>query len=111
MVPCWSRVDGVGAPPRVRPGAASARGGARGAQRGRWSAALRVGPAWGFAFGLTHPEFQIADGQNRDLRPTIDLRAVLKGLLKDHLRLADRPLSGEVFPDSGDVVPMEGLLA
>ena len=49
--------------------------------------------------------------QNRDLRPTTDLRAVLKGLLKDHLRLEDRALSGEVFPDSGDVLPMQGLLA
>jgi uncharacterized protein (DUF1501 family) len=49
--------------------------------------------------------------QNRDLRPTIDLRAVLKGLLKDHLRLEDRPLSGEVFPDSDAAKPMEGLLA
>ena len=49
--------------------------------------------------------------QNRDLRPTTDLRAVLKGLLKDHLRVEDRPLSGDVFPDSGDARPMEGLLA
>jgi uncharacterized protein (DUF1501 family) len=49
--------------------------------------------------------------QNRDLQPTTDLRAVLKGLLKDHLRVEDRPLSGEVFPDSGDARPMEGLLA
>ena len=49
--------------------------------------------------------------QNRDLRPTTDLRAVLKGLLKEHLRVEDRPLSGDVFPDSGDARPMEGLLA
>jgi uncharacterized protein (DUF1501 family) len=48
--------------------------------------------------------------ENRDLRPTTDLRAVLKGLLKDHLRVEDRPLSGDVFPDSGDARPMEGLL-
>jgi uncharacterized protein (DUF1501 family) len=49
--------------------------------------------------------------QNRDLRATTDLRAVLKGLLKDHLRVEDRALSGDVFPDSGDARPMEGLLA
>src|SRR5215475_7783864 len=49
--------------------------------------------------------------QNRDLNPTTDLGMVLKGLLKDHLRLEDRPLSGEVFPDSGDARPMQGLLA
>src|SRR5437899_2873025 len=47
--------------------------------------------------------------QNRDLKPTTDLRAVLKGLLKDHLRVEDRPLSGEVFPDSDAARPMEGL--
>jgi len=48
--------------------------------------------------------------QNRDLKATTDLRAVLKGLLKDHLRLEDRALSGEVFPDSDAARPMEGLL-
>jgi uncharacterized protein (DUF1501 family) len=49
--------------------------------------------------------------EKRDLKATTDLRAVLKGLLKDHLRVDDRPLEAEVFPDSGTVVPMSGLLA
>ena len=49
--------------------------------------------------------------QNRDLKPTTDLRAVLKGLLKDHLRAADRALAADIFPDSDAVRPMEGLLA
>jgi len=49
--------------------------------------------------------------QNRDLKATTDLRAVLKGLLKDHLRVEDRLLSGEVFPDSDAARPMQGLLA
>ncbi len=31
--------------------------------------------------------------ENRDLKPTTDLRAVLKGLLKDHLRADDRALA------------------
>jgi len=39
------------------------------------------------------------------------LRAVLKGLLGDHLQLADRALATSVFPDSGSVRPMPGLLA
>jgi uncharacterized protein (DUF1501 family) len=47
----------------------------------------------------------------RDLRPTTDLRAVLKGLLKDHLRVEDTVLASKVFPDSGTVKPMAGLLA
>ena len=47
----------------------------------------------------------------RDLKPTTDLRAVLKGLLKDHLRVDDAALAGKVFPDSAAVKPMAGLLA
>jgi len=36
----------------------------------------------------------------RDLRITTDLRAVLKGVLGDHLKVAQRSLNGEVFPGS-----------
>ena len=36
----------------------------------------------------------------RDLRITTDLRAVLKGVLADHLKLAERSLNTEVFPGS-----------
>jgi uncharacterized protein (DUF1501 family) len=46
----------------------------------------------------------------RDLRPTTDLRAVLKGLLRDHLRVEERALATSVFPDSADVVPIAGLV-
>jgi len=46
----------------------------------------------------------------RDLKPTIDLRAVLKGLLRDHLRLDERALANTVFPDSTDVAPTSGLV-
>jgi uncharacterized protein (DUF1501 family) len=49
--------------------------------------------------------------QNRDLKPTADLRAVLKGLLRDHLRLDDKALAATVFPESTSVKPMSGLLA
>jgi uncharacterized protein (DUF1501 family) len=49
--------------------------------------------------------------QGRDLKPTIDLRAVLKGVLKDHLRVDDRALAATVFPGSDDVKPMVGLFA
>jgi uncharacterized protein (DUF1501 family) len=48
--------------------------------------------------------------EGRDLKPTTDLRAVLKGLLKDHLRVDDGALAAKVFPDSGAVKPMAGLL-
>src|SRR2546425_6408072 len=49
--------------------------------------------------------------EGRDLKPTMDLRAVLKGVLKDHLRLDDAVLASKVFPDSARVKPMPGLLA
>jgi uncharacterized protein (DUF1501 family) len=46
----------------------------------------------------------------RDLKPTTDLRAVLKGLLNDHLRVDAGVLATKVFPDSAAVKPMAGLL-
>ncbi len=49
--------------------------------------------------------------EGRDLKPTTDLRAVLKGLLKDHLRVDDRALAAAVFPGSDDVKPAAGLVA
>jgi len=49
--------------------------------------------------------------ENRDLKPTTDLRAVIKGVLKDHLRADDRVLAQSVFPGSDGVKPMAGLLA
>jgi uncharacterized protein (DUF1501 family) len=49
--------------------------------------------------------------EGRDLKPTTDLRGVLKGLLKDHLRLDEALLASKIFPDSGRIKPMTGLLA
>ena len=46
----------------------------------------------------------------RDLKPTTDLRAVLKGLLRDHLRVEERALAESVFPGSADVQPISGLV-
>jgi uncharacterized protein (DUF1501 family) len=46
----------------------------------------------------------------RDLKPTTDLRAVLKGLLRDHLRVEESVLASTVFPDSAEVVPTAGLV-
>jgi len=52
---------------------------------------------------------QLQDG--RDLKPTTDLRAVVKGLLNEHLRVDEKTLAAAVFPDSAAVKPMKGLLA
>jgi uncharacterized protein (DUF1501 family) len=49
--------------------------------------------------------------EKRDLKPTTDLRAVLKGVLKDHLRADERALAQTVFPGSESVKPMAGLVA
>lgn len=48
--------------------------------------------------------------EDRDLKPTTDLRAVLKGLLRDHLRVDERVLASSVFPDSAEVTPTSGLV-
>ena len=49
--------------------------------------------------------------EKRDLKATTDLRAVLKGLLRDHLRVEDHVLAADIFPGSDGVRPIEGLLA
>lgn len=48
--------------------------------------------------------------EQRDLAPTTDLRAVLKGVLRDHLGLSETVLADSVFPGSRAVNPMDGLL-
>jgi uncharacterized protein (DUF1501 family) len=48
--------------------------------------------------------------EKRDLKATTDLRAVLKGLLRDHLRVDEQVLAATIFPDSADVKPMAGLV-
>jgi uncharacterized protein (DUF1501 family) len=49
--------------------------------------------------------------EGRDLKPTTDLRAVIKGVLKDHLRVPEPALAAKVFPDSVAARPMAGLVA
>ncbi len=49
--------------------------------------------------------------EGRDLKPTTDLRGVLKGLLRDHLGLSESVLNDAVFPDSNQAKPMAGLIA
>jgi len=49
--------------------------------------------------------------EGRDLKPTTDLRAVIKGVLADHLGLSREVLARNVFPDTIGVAPMKGLIA
>jgi uncharacterized protein (DUF1501 family) len=46
----------------------------------------------------------------RDLLPTTDLRAVIKGVLRDQFGLAERVMAETVFPDSAAAKPMQGLV-
>lgn len=87
--------------------------GTDGTDHGTATAAVLVGGAvkgrriiadWpGLAEGKLH--------EGRDLRPTQDLRAVLKGVLRDHLGFPDPMLASRVFPDSADAAPLGGLVA
>jgi uncharacterized protein (DUF1501 family) len=45
-----------------------------------------------------------------DLWPTTDLRAVFKGVLRDHIGVAGSLLNNTVFPDSGNVAPFGNLI-
>lgn len=48
--------------------------------------------------------------QDRDLRPTLDLRAIMKGVLAEHLQVPRHALENSVFPASGSAPPLTGLL-
>ena len=47
---------------------------------------------------------------NRDLRPTLDLRSVFKAVLDEHMRVDARTLATRIFPDSSGARPLQGLI-
>ena len=47
---------------------------------------------------------------NRDLKPTLDLRSVFKGVLEEHMRIDAHTLDNRVFPDSQGTHPLQGLI-
>ena len=47
--------------------------------------------------------------EGRDLRPTLDLRALFKAALAAQLGLGEAVLETDVFPDSRAVRPLDGL--
>ena len=93
-------------------GRTAAVNGTRGTDHGTGAAAFLIGGAvaggrmladWpGLAPAALH--------EGRDVRPTLDLRAVIKGVLHEQLGVADRALDSEVFPDSGAVRRIAGLI-
>jgi uncharacterized protein (DUF1501 family) len=86
--------------------------GTAGTDHGTATVALLVGGALkGGRVIADWPGLKSADlYQGRDLKPTTDLRAVLKGVLKDHLRADEHALAQNVFPGSDGVKPMAGLV-
>lgn len=48
--------------------------------------------------------------EGRDQPPRTDLRALFKGLLAEHMGVAKPALASAVFPDSGGVAPLSGLI-
>jgi uncharacterized protein (DUF1501 family) len=48
--------------------------------------------------------------QQRDLKPTLDLRSAFKGILAAHLGASEATLETRVFPDSRGAKPLEGLI-
>ncbi len=86
--------------------------GTRGTDHGTGSAALLLG-------GAVNGGKVIADWpglrtsalyEGRDLMPTLDLRAVFKGVLVEHLELTPAYANRDVFPDSRRVRPLQGVV-
>jgi uncharacterized protein (DUF1501 family) len=47
---------------------------------------------------------------NRDLRPTLDLRSVFKAVLDEHMHVDAKTLATRIFPDSTGARPLQGLI-
>jgi uncharacterized protein (DUF1501 family) len=94
-------------------GRTAAINGTRGTDHGTGAAAFLLGGAVAGGRVLTDwPGLARANlYENRDLKPTRDLRTVMKGVLRDHLGVAPNALATQVFPDSASVRPLDGLVA
>ncbi len=93
-------------------GRTAAINGTRGTDHGTGAAAFLLGGA--VAGGRVIADWPGLSRANlyegRDLKPTRDLRAVMKGVLRDHLRVSEAALDSKVFPDSNAARPLGGLV-
>ena len=48
--------------------------------------------------------------EGRDLKPTTDMRSVMKSLMRDHLAVPRRHIDAQVFPDSAAAPYIQGLV-
>ncbi len=85
--------------------------GTRGTDHGTASAALLLGGAVdGGRVVADWPGLRGADlYQDRDLRPTTDLRSLFKGVLAEHLGLSENTIENRVFPNSPSAATATGL--
>ncbi|QPF83738.1 DUF1501 domain-containing protein [Bradyrhizobium genosp. L] len=86
--------------------------GTEGTDHGTGTIALLAGGAVSGGRMITDwPGLKVANlYQARDLAPTTDLRAVIKGVLHDQFGIGERALADAVFPDSAPVKPIKGLV-
>jgi len=86
--------------------------GTRGTDHGTGGAALLLGGAVkGGRVIADWPGLEDADLlDGRDLKPTTDVRALLKGVLREHMGVGDKALDETIFPDSRAIRPLEGLV-
>jgi len=107
--PVWSRTVVMIA---TEFGRTAAVNGTRGTDHGTGAAAFLLGGA--VAGGRVIADWpglaRASLYEGRDLKPTLDLRAVLKGVMQDHLAVPGRMLDSRVFPESGAVRPLQGLV-
>ena len=93
-------------------GRTAAINGTRGTDHGTGAAAFLLGGA--VAGGRVLADWPGLAPSNllddRDLKPTRDLRTVMKGVLRDHLGVPAAALDSKVFPDSAAARPMAGLI-
>jgi uncharacterized protein (DUF1501 family) len=84
-------------------GRTAAANGTRGTDHGTGAAALLLGGAvQGGRVVCDWPGLSARTlYQGRDLQPTLDLRSLIKTVLRDHLKISARTLDAEVFPDRG----------
>jgi uncharacterized protein (DUF1501 family) len=93
-------------------GRTAAMNGTRGTDHGTGGCAFLVGGAVrGGRVAADWPGLARAallDG--RDLRPTLDLRSVFKGVLDEHMHVDAQTLANRIFPDSSGARPLKGLI-
>jgi uncharacterized protein (DUF1501 family) len=93
-------------------GRTAAVNGTRGSDHGTGTAAFLLGGAvQGGRVVADWPGLSVASlYQRRDLAPTLDVRSVLKSVLRDHIGVPRRALDDSVFPDSASAKYLEGLV-